>query len=242
MADSPYHYVPEARNNPDHPAHHVPVRPAASVVLLRDQGVGVEVFVQFRAKTMDFAAGVAVFPGGRSEPGDHQAGDGLLSPEAIAEHAQIWSRTKLVLDDATPGVAAMAATAVREVWEETAVRLSGEQLVPWANITTPLGAPKRFDTYFYVAAVTDEQQHQVRNVTTEATEARWLSTTDLLQAFAAEQIALMRPTLYLVKTVHALKTIPEIVAGHQPVVTPLSGLRGVTLDSDDSHFTAETNH
>jgi 8-oxo-dGTP pyrophosphatase MutT (NUDIX family) len=46
------------------------VRPAATVVLLRDGPDGIEVLVQRRAATMAFAASAIVFPGGAVEPGD----------------------------------------------------------------------------------------------------------------------------------------------------------------------------
>ena len=39
-------------------------RLAASVILLRDADHGLEAFVQHRVNTMDFAAGMVVFPGG----------------------------------------------------------------------------------------------------------------------------------------------------------------------------------
>jgi 8-oxo-dGTP pyrophosphatase MutT (NUDIX family)/GNAT superfamily N-acetyltransferase len=44
--------------------------PAASVIPLRDGPDGLEVFVQHRASTMDFAPGAVVFPGGRRDPID----------------------------------------------------------------------------------------------------------------------------------------------------------------------------
>lgn len=48
----------------------VAVRDAATVVLLRDTGSGPEVFLQRRAATMVFAAGMMVFPGGAHDPDD----------------------------------------------------------------------------------------------------------------------------------------------------------------------------
>lgn len=44
-------------------------RPAVSVIPVRDGPEGLEVFVQHRQSTMDFAAGAVVFPGGRCDPG-----------------------------------------------------------------------------------------------------------------------------------------------------------------------------
>ncbi|CAM4119988.1 hypothetical protein [Janibacter anophelis] len=55
-------------------------RPAVSVIPLRDGPDGLEAFVQHRATTMDFAAGVVVFPGGRCDPSDETKGAQLPSP------------------------------------------------------------------------------------------------------------------------------------------------------------------
>ncbi|MBV9594877.1 MAG: NUDIX hydrolase, partial [Actinobacteria bacterium] len=48
----------------------VPIRDAATVVLMRDGAAGIEVWLLTRHEAMTFAAGVSVFPGGRVEPGD----------------------------------------------------------------------------------------------------------------------------------------------------------------------------
>ncbi|ADG79535.1 NUDIX hydrolase OS=Tsukamurella paurometabola (strain ATCC 8368 / DSM / CCUG 35730 / CIP 100753/ JCM 10117 / KCTC 9821 / NBRC 16120 / NCIMB 702349 / NCTC 13040) OX=521096 GN=Tpau_2937 PE=4 SV=1 [Tsukamurella paurometabola] len=68
-------------------AHHprsladVPIRPAATVVLLRTAPSGLEVFLQHRASGMEFAPDVTVFPGGGIEPAD----DGDLTVTAARE-------------------------------------------------------------------------------------------------------------------------------------------------------------
>ena len=47
----------------------VPVRPAATVMLLRDTGSGLEVFMLRRTANAAFAGGMYVFPGGKVEIG-----------------------------------------------------------------------------------------------------------------------------------------------------------------------------
>ncbi|KXO99194.1 NUDIX hydrolase [Tsukamurella pseudospumae] len=59
----------------------VPIRPAATVLLLRTAPSGLEVFVQTRASGMEFAPDVTVFPGGGIEPSD----DGDLTVTAARE-------------------------------------------------------------------------------------------------------------------------------------------------------------
>ncbi|MBB1025958.1 NUDIX hydrolase, partial [Dietzia sp. DQ12-76] len=61
----------------------VPVREAATVALVRDArvGGGVEVFLQHRVATMQFAAGMSVFPGGGVEPRDYRGSRPWRGPD-----------------------------------------------------------------------------------------------------------------------------------------------------------------
>ena len=95
---------------------------AATVILLRDGAAGVEVLMTQRRADASFAAGALVFPGGKVDPGD---GD-------VAEQA-------------------LRAAAVREAFEECAIRLDPGSLVPFAHWITPANRPRRFDTWFFVA-------------------------------------------------------------------------------------------
>jgi 8-oxo-dGTP pyrophosphatase MutT (NUDIX family) len=52
---------------------------------------------------------------------------------------------------AEPEDADPAATAVREVCEETGVSLDAGALVPWGRWITPEFEPRRYDTYFFLA-------------------------------------------------------------------------------------------
>src|SRR5436305_1683612 len=69
----------------------VPVEPkhAATVVLLRDGASGLEAYLLRRTRSMAFAAGMYVFPGGRVDPRDEalaaaERGDmGMLPPTAF---------------------------------------------------------------------------------------------------------------------------------------------------------------
>ncbi len=67
----------------------VPIRPAATVLLLRTTASGLEVFVQTRASGMEFAPDVTVFPGGGIEPSD---GDDLRVTAARETHEECGVR------------------------------------------------------------------------------------------------------------------------------------------------------
>ena len=51
-----------------------PLRPAATILLLRDGAAGLEVFMVVRHHQIDFASGALVFPGGTGDPGDQAPG------------------------------------------------------------------------------------------------------------------------------------------------------------------------
>jgi 8-oxo-dGTP pyrophosphatase MutT (NUDIX family) len=147
----------------------VQARPAASVVLLRDHLAGLETYALHRHSRMPFAAGMVVFPGGRVDPADGVPG---------VDH-----------DLADP---AILACSVRETAEETGVRLEPADLHPWAHWITPETEPRRYDTYFYLAALPDGQQ--ATDISGETSAAEWRTPADLLAAADAGEIGLMPPT------------------------------------------------
>jgi 8-oxo-dGTP pyrophosphatase MutT (NUDIX family) len=93
----------------------LPVRDAATVMLVRDGARGVEVFVFRRVATMAFAAGMYVFPGGAVEPAD--AADLPWSGPSVEQVAA-------VLGEAPALARALVAAAVRETFEECGVLLA----------------------------------------------------------------------------------------------------------------------
>src|SRR5258705_2819538 len=60
----------------------VPARPAATVVILRDGGAGIEAFMVVRHPSIEFASGALVFPGGKVDPGDADPAWAGLAPLA----------------------------------------------------------------------------------------------------------------------------------------------------------------
>lgn len=189
-----------------------PVTPrvAVSVVPLRDGPGGLEVFVQHRAATMDFAAGAVVFPGGRVDPADRAAkGDAAAHEEA----ATAWSQTSVTDGDV---LAALRAAAVRELAEETGLRVDPARLLPWDSWVTPAASPKRFDVSFFVLADDDEV---LANTTTEAVRAGWEPVAEVLRQWEAGDLYLMTPTRVILAEVLRLGTVAEVVA-YEPVIEP----------------------
>jgi 8-oxo-dGTP pyrophosphatase MutT (NUDIX family) len=93
-------------------------RHASTVVLLRDGGDGLEAYLLRRQKTMAFAAGMYVFPGGSVDPRDAALPDSSWAGPPPAQWAPLLN--------ADEGLAkALVCAAVRETFEESGVLLAG---------------------------------------------------------------------------------------------------------------------
>lgn len=92
-------------------------RQAATVIVLRDTAAGPEVFLMRRVRTMAFAAGMHVFPGGSVDDDDFAVPiNGLSSADRTALDVRL---------SATAGLgAALLAAAARETFEECGVLLA----------------------------------------------------------------------------------------------------------------------
>ncbi len=97
-----------------------PVEPrdAATVVLLRDAPAGPEAYLLRRQVSMEFAGGMAVFPGGRVDPRDFDSTVGWAGPPPSA-----WASQLGCAEDVAR---ALVCAAVRETFEESGVLLAGE--------------------------------------------------------------------------------------------------------------------
>ncbi len=148
-------------NAPPDPAPLRPIRDAATVVVLRDGAAGPEVLMGQRGAQAAFMPSKFVFPGGAVDPGD--AGIPLAAPLGDACAGRLGAQA-----------GALAAAAIRELWEETGLALG--QPAPWPGSVppdwtgfaargltpdprglryifraiTPPGRPRRFDARFFL--------------------------------------------------------------------------------------------
>ncbi|MGY4771001.1 NUDIX hydrolase [Kribbella sp. CWNU-51] len=110
MAETALAHVREGRTP-------VESRPASTVILLRDTAAGPEVYLLRRQRSMAFAAGMTVFPGGRVDATDATIADSWSGPSPA------WFADRLGCSADT--AAAYVAAAVRETFEESGVLLAG---------------------------------------------------------------------------------------------------------------------
>ena len=95
----------------------LPVRPAATVMLVRDTPAGISVFLMRRHSAMEFAAGVMVFPGGGVDDRDRNADISWQGPGP-----QWWADRFGIEADLAE---ALVCAAARETFEESGVLFAG---------------------------------------------------------------------------------------------------------------------
>lgn len=102
----------------------LPVRPAATVMLVRDtsaDATGIEVFLMRRHAAMEFAAGMTVFPGGGVDDRDRDGG--LVGARAwYGPEPRWWAERFGIEEDLAE---ALVCAAARETFEESGVLFAG---------------------------------------------------------------------------------------------------------------------
>ena len=184
-------------------------RPAATVVVLRPGTQGPEVLLLQRSQRSGFFPHAWVFPGGRVDAADHDAA------------------TSGSIDGLPADASAFAVAAVRECFEEAGVwlgtgrpgRAEGPPQCPgghprdascWWPTSTGWtmgvvdhagGEPRRYDTRFFVTAVTRAEVAHAAPDSRETVDARWLRPAD---ALAAGDVFLAPPTFRTLEELAAL--------------------------------------
>lgn len=160
------------------------IRPAATVVLLRDRVNGLEVLLLRRHSDLAFAGGMWVFPGGRLDDADY-AGDA---------------------DDV---MAAARRAAVRETREEAGLVISEERLRYFSHWTTPEGEVKRYATWFFIAST--DTTDEVRVDGAEIDLHRWTAPADALVAYRNKTISMLPPTFITLTELATCNTAAEAI-------------------------------
>src|SRR5690242_4866907 len=209
----------------------VPVRDAATVMLLRDTEDGIEVFMLRRTLRAEFVGGAYVFPGGAVDEADRHADlesvcDGLDDVDAsaalgvdggglaywVAAVRECFEEAGVLLAlDASGGLVrldepelAARFTGHRHavyaherrlvnVCAQEGLRLAVGGMKYWSHWITPEGAPRRYDTRFFVAVAPSAQEplHDDR----EAIANLWIRPQDALDRYERGDFEMIIPTI-----------------------------------------------
>lgn len=223
----------------------VPLEPAATVVLVRPTADGgVEAYVQRRHRGLAFAGGVYAFPGGRVDPADADLPDGLWGGPSPAEWArrfaeadesqarahvaglvrELYEETGVLLAQGSPRLPAESdrvAVAegrrhLREVLQAHGLRVDTDVLTPWARWVTPRFERRRFDAWFFLAALPRGQQPRV--ATAESHDGRWVRPAEAVAAAEAGEMPMLPPTWWTLRQVAEAATVEQAAAHPPPMV------------------------
>ena len=211
--------------------------PAATVVLVRDTAAGLETWMMRRVRSMAFAAGAAVFPGGRVDPRDGDIGVPWVGPDPDAVAARMGTETSTARE--------LVTAALRELFEETGVLLAepappaaevervrpavesrdlplarfladhdaalgADALHPWARWVTPPFEKRRYDTWFFVATL--PAGLEARAVSSEADRAGWIGVESVLESGEAGEVHLLPPTVAMLRDLAAAGSVKAVLA------------------------------
>jgi 8-oxo-dGTP pyrophosphatase MutT (NUDIX family) len=228
-------------------------------------GGAIEVFMMVRHYQIDFNSGALVFPGGSIDKGDQEiierpefysGGEGhnavelsfriAAIRETFEESGILLARSQgsnALIDAKRAGeIEAHSRTALCEgkttflqVLADHAVSLALDELVPYAHWITPEGMPKRFDTWFFLAAAPHAQVggHDGR----ESTDSIWVSPREALAGGESGRFKLPFPTtrnLIKLGKQQSVKAALEDARGRpivtvMPVMTTLNGGRQLRI-------------
>jgi recombination protein RecT len=225
-----------------------PLRPAATVLLLRDTPQGIQVLMTRRSMTASFAPGAYVFPGGGV--------DDLDAKYATVQAFTAQAATQLVARRATQtdALCTQVLAAIRESFEELGILLAKKSDGTWctqaevaaldrqtgfydqmqakgytlqadgvyllAHWITDRDLPRRFDVPFLVARIPEGQTPVADE--TEQFEPEWIQPSEALARYAQKQFFMIFPTLRTLERLQAFKTVDAVLqacASEQPLWT-----------------------
>lgn len=188
-----------------------PATPAATVVIFRNNPDGGQPLILMveRVKSMAFAGGAVVFPGGKVDAGDHayasKLDHGLDQDEAAARLAAIRETIEeaglaLALDGLNNPAeceeardALHAGQSLQQVCEHLGWTPRLDRLVPWARWRPPSIEARVFDTRFYLIDAGDAGEDACVD-NTENRSLFWDTAQGVLDRLARREVKAIFPT------------------------------------------------
>ena len=228
----------------------------------------IEVFMMVRHYEIDFNSGALVFPGGSIETGDQEiiadpalysGGEGLeasalsfriaairetfeesgiLLARPAGSKSLVDARRAAAIEASSRAALSEGKTTFLKVLSDNGMLLALDELVPYAHWITPEGMPKRFDTWFFLAAAPPEQvgAHDGK----ESTDSIWLSPREALAGSESGRFKLPFPTtrnlIKLGKQPNVKTALDDIrgkpIIAVMPVMTRLNGGRQLRIPAE----------
>ena len=215
----------------------VPLRNAATVLLLRDGMNGIEVLMTRRSMTASFAPGAYVFPGGGIDAADSAAHSqstrratqsDLHLTQAIAAIRESFEELGVLLARHADGghvttadIAALDRKApFAAQCKARGLTLAGSDIFVLAHWVTDRDLPRRFDVPFLVARMPEGQEPVADDA--EQFEPEWIRPTDALAKHAAGNFFIIFPTIRTLERLQHYATVDAVLldcASEKPLWT-----------------------
>ena len=236
--------------HPGTPQEPVKPVPAATVIILRDGSIGIEVLMVERTQKADFAGGALLFPGGKVDENDYKIlraqlcdfseaiGDDLRAirvagaREVFEEAGILFARSKktgnVIANDRVESIKTryrenllMKENTFHEILEAENLILATDLLVPFAHWITPINGRKRFDTHFLIA--TAPHGHVASHDGSETLDTTWIRPQVALEDAEAGRSRVVFPTRMNLKKVSESPDSTSAIesAKNKPIVTVL---------------------
>jgi recombination protein RecT len=206
-----------------------PLRPAATVLLLRDGPQGIEVLMTRRAMTASFAPGAYVFPGGGIDAADAQSHgmatrrpsqSALHLTQAIAAIRESFEELGVLLarhsDQRWADAKDIAAIdrqgppgAFAQQCQSRGLTLAADLVFVLAHWVTDRDLPRRFDVPFLVARMPEGQTPVADE--TEQFEPSWVHPAEALARHAAGQFFMVFPTIRTLERLKAFASVDAVL-------------------------------
>lgn len=213
----------------------VPVRHAATVIVLRDGANGPEVLMLRRSATASFLPGAYVFPGGVVDESDRDPDlldrlTGLSDEQAsallglprfglafwVAAVRECFEESGLFLaSSAMPGADTLkqSRTALldghhtfRDVMKHHDAHVLAGAIVPWSRWVTPVGGPRRFDTRFFVTTAAEARGLSADD--REMSDLRWFGPNEALND---PDVMLITPTVSALRMLQRSRSAEDVI-------------------------------
>jgi len=243
---------------PDPPAQ---ARSAATVVLLRERAGVLETLLLRRNARLGFFPHAWVFPGGRVDEADHTVAAGGGGPRltgavpglstdrtafAVAAARECFEEAGVWLGEVDPPTVLRDRLNAREATlldapPESVLELSRMRL--WAHWITPEIEPRRYDTLFFVVAVTPDEARGASHDAGETVGSAWVSVAEAAVRAEPEQFFIAPPTFRTLEEMAALGSLDAVfaaapTAAPPPVMPRLDQSAGswtIVLPGDPTH-------
>ena len=243
---------------------------SATILLLRDGVEGLEVLMQQRHQEVGDFAGALTFPGGKVVPADSSAAvraraDGVeahsndelaFAASAVRETFEecgvllarqtpdgpLVDRTQAAKTFADRPALDSSALALGDFLAKHDLRLALDHMTPWSHWITPTFLKRRYDTWFYLAAVPEGQVEDAESK--ETVEMIWIRPQAALDASEAGERSLYFATRLNVLELAGLDSVTSALA-HARAKT-ITVTRPERVEADDGgymlHLGAESGY